>query len=100
MDSTPSTAEEKRRAEKEQVLASKRRAGFPGRHDLMLFVSSLLSAARETDGVALWKKPLRSGLLKPVCCCSMTHEAELCKEIKSREKYTSGLLAAGGYMSG
>lgn len=30
----------------------------------------------------------------------MTHKADSCKEIKSREKYTAEPLTAGGYMSG
>lgn len=55
------------------------------------------AGARETDGKTLWKKPLL-GFIK--CCSSMTHEADSCKEIKSREKYIAGLLTAGGYMSG
>lgn len=57
------------------------------------------------DGVTLRKEPLL-GFIKTLCYCFMTHEADLCKETKSREKYITGLLAAaaaaaaGGYMSG
>lgn len=55
------------------------------------------TGARETDGETLRKKP-PLGFIK--CCSSMTHEADSCKEIKSREKYIAGPLTAGGYMSG
>lgn len=53
------------------------------------------------DGVTLRKEPLL-GFIKTLCCCFMTHKADLCKETKSREKYITGLLAAtaGGYVSG
>lgn len=45
------------------------------------------SGTRETDGKTLRKKPLL-GFIK--CCSSMTHEADSCREIKSREKYIAG----------